>query len=153
MTYDEKKNISILMQVAYKGVIELAKTNKGFWYFVLKKLGIIKPITNQQIKEGTEQHYQMLTGLIERAQNPKAENELSNSDISLLEGLIDTSTLSEEAREKYRGWIVNIQTKEVYYQYKEKLEANQQSPLKERGVGSAKDIQIQLDKDMEDTSK
>lgn len=141
MTYDELKNISILMQVAYKGVIELLKTDK------------LSISGRENIEESVQNHYQMLTGLIERAQKGEPVQELSNSDISLLEGLIDTSTLGEVEVNAARHWIEDMTTHQDYEKLKIRLEANQQSPLKERGVGSAKDIHNQLDNDIENPRK
>ena len=100
---------SILVQVAYKGIIELIKSEK------------IMPI-NEVIESHVWKHYQMLTGLIERAQNGK---ELFNSDISTLEGLIYSSTLDDDNKEIALQALDSISNQADYDTLKERLEANQ----------------------------
>ena len=141
MTDTEK---SILVQVSYKGCIEMRKVST-------------ERITDEEFENEVWKDYQMLVKLIHKAQQTTVqdtiENELTNSEISLLERLIDSSTLDGNNRGIAQLAIDNAHTKQDYDNIKEGLLRNQQSPLKERGIGSAKEIQQQLDKDLANPKK
>lgn len=142
MTFEEKKNISILMQVAFKASIELAKRDNVVEWDI------------ENIEVATQSHYDMLIRLIERAQAPpEAQTELSMSDISTLERLIDTSTYDDDKREIARKTVARATLRIDYDIIKEKLLANQQDMLTERGTGNMTDIEMQLYKESKNPKK
>lgn len=101
---------SILMQVGFKGAIELAKHGKA----------------NPHIKgleETTLAHYQMLTSLINKA--IKTDELAQNSDIETLERLIDSSTLDSDQRVKVTATLTPELTYGNYIEIRNKLLLNQ----------------------------
>lgn len=141
MTYDEKKNISIIMQVCYKKQSDMQDTR------MIAKNTLL---SQQEFSDAINNDYQMLTGLIERAQKV---DELSNLDREKLEKLILSSTLDTTGREAANKAIQEVSTMGGYRIIKAKLLLNQQNPIKEKGFGSAKEIQEQLNKDLKDPKK
>lgn len=122
---------AILMQVAYKGVIELAKKSTA---------------TNEKIDEVLEAriwtHYQMLERLIEKAISPYATNE----DLTELENLVNTSTLDEDQRIEAEDVIVSQMSKSNYEILRTKLLENQLSVTDRHGSVKQVDLVEDLKK-------
>lgn len=127
----------ILVQVSYKGIIELCKDAPS------------EKRTDDFVKVAIWKHYEMLIELINRA----IDDSVSNDHIMLLERLIDNSTLDSDQRVQATSTLTPTPSYDKFVQIRDRLLANQQDQIKDRGAGNAKDIQDKLDQIEKDKTK
>jgi len=126
---------SILLQVSYKGVIELVKTGQ---------INYPKGNQNNEFMEDIWQHYLMLTELIERA----IDDTVSNDHIMLLERLIDSSTLDSDQRVQATSTLTPTPSYDKFVQIRDRLLQNQQDQINDIGAGNQTDIKKKLKKEV-----
>lgn len=100
---------SIILQVAYKGNIELLKDPNR------------KVVSPKEFEDKVWEHYLILERLIERAINPY----VGESELFYAENLIGTSTLDENQKQEAESWLTDKLKWEDYWKLVGRLKINQ----------------------------